>query len=189
MHVIILQTSPNRDGLTAACAASAAEGVKKAGGSIEEVRLNDLKVGPCKACDNGWGTCLHEHSCKELDDFQALHQKIVQADGIILISPVYWGEMSESAKSLTDRLRRCEASRNKEREGKASLLEGKPIVFVAAAGGTGNGTITCLGSMERWGQHVHASIFDLIPVNRWTREYKIACIQAAACTMANTPLA
>jgi len=32
--------------------------------------------------------------------------------------------------------------------------------------------ITCLLSMERWIQHVWARVFDLIPVNRWSREYK-----------------
>jgi hypothetical protein len=37
--------------------------------------------------------------------------------------------------------------------------------------------------MERWGQHVGARVFDLIAINRWTREYKLDCIRAAACTL------
>ena len=179
MNVIVLETSPNPDGLTAACAAAAAEGARQAGASVERVRVNDLEIGSCQACGNGWGTCLAEHGCQVEDDFQPLHQRIVRADALILVTPVYWGEMSESAKALTDRLRRCEATR---REG--SLLSGKPFIAVAAAGGSGGGMITCLASMERWAQHVRAQVFDLIPVNRWSREYKLAAIRAAAQAMA-----
>ena len=179
MNVIILQSSPNRDGLTAACAQAAEEGVRRAGGSVEMVRINDLDLHHCKACDNGWGTCRTEHNCQVLDDFQALHRRILQAQALVLVTPVYWGDLSESAKALTDRLRRCEATRQD-----ISRLNGKPFLAVAAAGGSGNGTLTCLSSMERWAQHIRARVFDLIPVNRWSREYKLAAICAAAETMA-----
>jgi multimeric flavodoxin WrbA len=182
MNVIILHASPNEDGLTAACAAAAAEGVQQAGSTAVSVRLNDLHIGHFRACDHGWGTCLPEHGCQVLDDFQDLHQRIIQADALILVSPVYWGEMSESAKALTARLRRCEATR---REG--SYLSGKPFLAIAAAGGSGGGMITCLASMERWAQHVRARVFDLIPVNRWSRPYKLEAICAAARAMVNIP--
>jgi len=175
MNVIVISSSPNKDGLTAACATAAIEGVLQAGGHAEEVRLNDLQVGMCQACGNGWGTCLDEHECQTEDDFQALHARVLQADAYVLVTPVYWGEMSESAKAFTDRLRRCEATRGDE-----SGLSGKPVIAVAAAGGSGNGMITCLQSMERWIQHVRARKFDLIPVNRWSREYKLVAIREAA---------
>jgi len=174
MKILVISSSPNDDGLTSACAAAAAVGLAEAGGVVEEVCLNDLKVGMCKACDRGWGTCLEEHECQELDDFQALHAQVRQADGLVLVTPVYWGEMSESAKAFTDRLRRCEANRDG-----GSALEGKPVLAVAAAGGSGGGMITCLGSMERWIQHMHARVFDLIPVNRWSRDYKLVAIHSA----------
>jgi multimeric flavodoxin WrbA len=178
MKILVISSSPNHDGLTAACTAAAVTGLIQAGGVVEEVCLNDLKVGMCKACDNGWGTCLDEHECQELDDFQPLHAQVRQADGLVVVTPVYWGEMSESAKAFTDRLRRCEATRDEE-----SALAGKPVLAVAAAGGSGNGTITCLGSMERWIQHMHGRVFDLIPVNRWSREYKLETIRSAARVM------
>jgi multimeric flavodoxin WrbA len=178
MYVMVISASPNKDGLTAACAAAAVEGVRQAGGSAEEVRLNDLQVGMCNACDNGWGTCLPDHECQVQDDFQALHTRLLQADACVLVTPVYWGEMSESAKAFTDRLRRCEATR-----GERSGLSGKPVIAVAAAGDSGNGMITCLLSMERWIEHVRARKFDLIPVNRWSRTYKLVAIREAARVM------
>jgi multimeric flavodoxin WrbA len=183
MNVIVISSSPNEDGLTAACAAAAVEGAQQAGAHAEEVRLNDLHVGMCQACDDGWGPCRSEHECQIQDDFQALHARVLEADACVLVSPVYWGEMSESAKAFTDRLRRCQASR-----GDASGMSGKPVIVVAAAGGSGNGVITCLHSMERWMDHVRARKFDFVPVNRWNREYKQVAIREAARTMVQEAL-
>ena len=178
MNILVISTSPNKDGLTSACAAAALEGIQMAGGQAQEIRLNDLKVGQCQACNNGWGTCRSEHECQVLDDYQALHARLRQADGLVLVTPVYYGEMSESAKALTDRLRRCEATLEAE-----SRVANKPVVMVAAAGGSGNGMITCLLSLERWIQHVRARTFDLIPVNRWSRPYKLDAIRCATQAM------
>ncbi|MBN1978435.1 MAG: flavodoxin family protein, partial [Anaerolineae bacterium] len=82
-----------------------------------------------------------------------------------------------------DRLRRCEATRGGE-----SGLADKPVIAVAAAGGSGNGTVTCLLSMERWIQHVKGRVFDLIPVKRWTRENKLTTIREAVRTMVREAL-
>jgi multimeric flavodoxin WrbA len=180
MNVIIFSASPNQDGLTAACAAAVSTGVRTAGGQVEEVRLTDSEVGRCRQCNNGWGTCRTEHVCEVQDGFQALHSRALRADALVLVTPVYWGDLSESAKAFTDWLRRCEASRGDE-----SGLAGKPVIAVAAAGGSGGGMITCLLNLERWIQHVRARTFDLIPVNRWSRPYKLAAIREAARTMAS----
>jgi hypothetical protein len=59
------------------------------------------------------------------------------------------------------------------------------VIAVAAAGGSGNGTITCLLSMENWIKHVRARVFDLLPVNRWSRPYKLRAIRDAARMMAD----
>jgi multimeric flavodoxin WrbA len=177
-EVVVLSASPNTDGLTAACAAAAVEGARSAGGQAEEVRLNDRQIGVCQACDNGWGPCLRDHECQVEDDFQDLHARVLRAGALVLVTPVYWHEMSESAKAFTDRLRRCEAPR-----GAQSGLAGKPVIAVAAAGGSGNGMITCLGSMERWIKHIRARVYDLLPVNRWSKGYKLIATHDAAQTM------
>lgn len=179
MKLLVITASPNKDGLTAACSSAAIAGIRAAGGSADELCLNDLAIGKCQACDNGWGTCHAEHHCQIEDDFQAVHAQAIKADALVLVTPVYWGEMSESAKAFTDRLRRCEATYPRGE----SALSGKPVIAVAAAGGSGGGMITCLASMERWIQHTSARVYDLIPVNRWSREYKLASIRASANTL------
>ena len=175
MDILIISSSPNQDGLTAACTSSAVEGVRQAGAVPIEIRLNDLNIGACQACERGWGTCLNEHVCQTKDDFGEAHSRVLQANAYILVTPVYWGEMSESAKAFTDRLRRCEATRDRE-----SGLVNKPVIAVAAAGGSGNGMLTCLASLERWIEHVRARKYDFIAVNRWNKEYKLASISEAA---------
>lgn len=42
--------------------------------------------------------------------------------------------------------------------------------------------------MERWIQHVRARVYDLIPVNRWSREYKLVAIREAARAMVRETL-
>ena len=179
MKALVIQASPNTDGLTEACAQAAIDGLTEGGVESELVHLNRLNVGMCEACDRGWGTCRTEHRCQVEDDFQALHAKTIKSNALVLVTPVYWWEMSESAKAFTDRIRRCEATLKDE-----SRLHDKPVIMVAAAGGSGNGTITCLASMERWIQHVRARRFDMIPVNRWTKDYKFVTIQAAGKALA-----
>jgi multimeric flavodoxin WrbA len=179
MKVLVLSSSPNTDGLTAACAHAAIEGAQKEGAQATEIRINDAGIGLCKACGNGWGTCRDEHRCKVEDGFQKVHRDIVESNALVLVTPVYWGEMSESAKALTDRLRRCEAT-----AGEMSRLKGKPVVAVAAAGDSGNGAVSCMGSMERLIQHVGAQRFDMISVNRWNRAYKLRAITECVAAMA-----
>lgn len=175
MKVMIFTASPNKDGLTANCRMSASQGIKDAEAEVEVVRLNDLDIGKCQACSNGWGTCLEEHRCQVEDDFQGVHSSLGDVDAFILVTPVYWGEMSESAKAFTDRLRRCEATR----KGK-NMLTAKPVICVAAAGGSGGGVVSCLASMKRFISHVGAEKHDLIGITQKSRQYKLKTIEMAA---------
>ena len=179
MHVLVIQSSPNYDGLTAACANAAIAGIKAAGGTAENVRLTDLDLAACRQCGDGWGGCLSEHICDGIDDdFQALHEAAIAADALAMVTPVYWGDLSESHKCFMDRLRRCEASL-----GVDSRLAGKPVLLVAAAGGGGGGMMSCLSNMERWAQHVRMQPADLIGIKRITRDHKLEAIRAAGETM------
>lgn len=173
MKITIFTGSPNKDGLTAACGKSAEQGAAEAGIEVVFIDLNTYKVGKCSACGNGWGTCRNEHFCQVVDDFQQLHSTIADSDAFVIVTPVYWGEMSESTKTFFDRLRRCEALKKEK-----SLLYGKPVIAVAAAGGSGNGTLSCLEYMDRLFKHMGAVIYDLVSITQKSRPYKIDTIKA-----------
>ncbi len=181
MKIMIVTASPNKDGLTAACGEQASLGAAASGSEAVTIRLNDLAVGMCRACGDGWGDCAERHICRTTDDFQRIHALMKQMDGFVFITPVYWGDMSESAKAFIDRVRRCEALKKDSR-----YIAGKPIICVAAAGGSGNGCMTCLGTMERFVEHVRGDKFDFIGVTRKNREYKLRTIREAVRTMAES---
>jgi multimeric flavodoxin WrbA len=171
MKTMIFTSSPNQDGLTAACGYAAKLGATQAKSEVILINLNNNNIGNCKSCGNGWGTCKDLHECQVLDEFQALHTSMKEIDVFIFVTPVYWGEMSESMKAFTDRLRRCEAWKKE-----ANLFWSKPVICVAAAGGSGNGTLSCLTSMERFVMHVGATKFDFISITQKTREFKLDTI-------------
>ena len=174
MKVMIITGSPNKEGLTEACGQAARLGVEDGGGEAVMVRLNDLEISKCHACGNGWGICRNEHICQVTDDFQKLHKLMGEMDAYVVVTPVYWGEMSESAKAFFDRFRRCEAIKEK------NSIEGKPVISVAAAGGSGNGTLTCLASMERLFSHVRAEKCDMIGITRKNRNYSLEAIRSSS---------
>lgn len=180
MRIVVIQSSPNCDGLTAACAAEAQAGALEAGATVENIRLNDLSVGLCRACGNGWGTCRDEHNCQVEDDFQELHAQVASADALILVTPVYWGQPSESLKAFLDRFRRCEA-----RKREASAMADKWVLCVGAAGGSGGGTLFCLSELEHWIRHVRANGWDFIPIAQRSRAYKLEAIRQAAKALAS----
>lgn len=175
MNVLILTSSPNVEGLTAACGNAAKAGVEKAGAVATLVNLNKFSIGNCHACGNGWGTCRAEHSCQVKDDFQELHASLEGYDAFIMVTPVYWGDMSESAKAFFDRVRRNEALKKDK-----TFFEGKPVIAIAAAGGSGNGLTSCLTSLERVFLHLRAVKFDLLGITQKNRGYKLDTIHEAA---------
>lgn len=181
MKVLIITSSPNADGLTAACGEAARQGVVDGSSPARVVDLNDLQIARCAVHKNGWGTCRDERRCQMEDDFQSLQTSVEQAEGYVFVTPVYFGEPSEPMRAFLDRLRRCEAIR--EPKDQPSRLSGKPAVCIAAAGGSGHGTLSALSAMERALAHMGADCFDVIPVTRRTREYQLETIHDALVAM------
>jgi multimeric flavodoxin WrbA len=171
---IIITASPNTDGLTAACGQAAYDGVTAAGGVAEIIDISEAKLEPCRICGNGWGTCRDCAKCVIGDMLGELQTKIRAADGIILVTPVYFGQPSERMKYFLDRFRRCEAFNKEE-----SAAKGKQINLIAAAGGSGNGTATCLAEMETWCRHVGAMPQERIGITRFNRAPMLETIRDA----------
>ena len=177
---IIITASPNTDGLTAACGKAAMDGITGAGGTAELIDISGEKLEPCQICGNGWGSCRTDATCVIPDILAELQEKIRGAGGVILVTPVYWGQPSERMKYFLDRFRRCEAFSHE-----GSAAKGKQIDLVAAAGGSGNGTAACLAEMEAWCRHVGAIPKDRIGVTRFNRGPMLAVITDMAARLVN----
>jgi multimeric flavodoxin WrbA len=173
MKVIAIQSSPNLNGLTSSLAQTVLKGVEAEGGKTELIHLNRLNIKPCIACDDGWGKCRKDGICILKDDFQKLNRKIAKSDALIFATPVYWHDISESAKIFLDRLRRCET-------GKVfKTFMGKKAIGIASAGGSGTGAVRALYNLEDYLRRLGFDIFDLVPVTRFSKDHKIDMLEKA----------
>ena len=97
--IIAIYGSPRRKGNTAELLKKAVEGARDSGADVEEIVLRDLKISPCLEI---YG-CLQAGECAIKDDFQMVRDKILQAQGLILASPVFFYSVSSHTKILMDR--------------------------------------------------------------------------------------
>jgi multimeric flavodoxin WrbA/putative sterol carrier protein len=72
----------------------AAEGIE-----VEEVFLAEKRIEFCVGC----GVCLEKGRCWRQDDHAEIIKKVLDADGLILASPVYFGHVTAQMKVFLDR--------------------------------------------------------------------------------------
>ncbi len=175
MKLVVLSGSRNTKGQTAAAASAFLDGVRSAGGVGELIFLPTLRIERCRQCeDDGWGVCRSEGRCIIEDDFASLVDAIKDADAVVLATPVYFGDLSESLRAFLDRLRRT-CVNEAGRDG----IEGRPTVGICVAGGGGGGAPACTVSLERVLRTCGFDVLDLIPVRRQNLEAKLSVLSAA----------
>lgn len=153
---------PNKLGLTFACVEECEKELKNLGHEAEHICINKKNIKRCLACGNrGWGICLEQHKCVLNDDFNDLYNYIKKFDSYIFITPVYFWEMSQSAKTFFDRLKRCDAFNDD------SKIKGKQIVCIACAGGSGNATEETLRSFVALNHFLKTNMVGRIPVTKY----------------------
>ena len=108
----------------------------------------------------GWGICLEEHKCIQKDNFNEIYNYMSNFDVYIFVTPVYFWEMSESAKTFFDRLKRCDAFNEN------SKIKNKKIICIACAGGSGNGTEETLKSFDILDHFLKTKMVGRIPVTK-----------------------
>lgn len=158
---------PNKMGLTFSCVEECAKELKKSGSQVEHICINKKNIKKCLACGKrGWGICLEEHICSQKDDFNEIYEYMSEFDVYLFITPVYFWEMSESAKTFFDKLKRCDAF-NED-----SKIKGKKIICIACAGGSGNGTEETLKSFDILNHFLKTKMIGRIPVTKINFEYQ-----------------
>ena len=98
-NILAIYGSPRRKGNTSLLLQRAVEGARDAGAQVDEVVLRDLKMSPCLEI---YG-CLKTGRCAIKDDFQAVYDQIVECQGLILASPIFFYAVSAHTKILMDR--------------------------------------------------------------------------------------
>jgi len=182
LNVLLVYGSRNPEGQTARAGAALALGLSEMGAWSEAVFLPLIEVERCRQCDdNGWGTCRSEGVCVIEDDFAGVVERIRRSDAVAVLTPVYYGDLSESLRAFLDRLRRvCTHD-----DGKVGIA-GKPCIGIAVAGGGGGGSPTCLVSLERVLGTCGFDVLDLVPVRRQNADLKASVLKTTGAWLART---
>ena len=98
-NILVISSSPRRNGNSDLLCDEFIKGALEAGNKVEKVFLADKKINVCLGC----GACYNTSKCIQKDDMVELNDKMVEADVIVLATPVYFYSMAGQLKVLIDR--------------------------------------------------------------------------------------
>ncbi len=131
MKVVAINGSPRKKGNTAHAIQLVANELEKEGIEVEVIQVGSQAYTGCTAC----GACTKNKDEKctlKGDDLNIAIQKIKEADGILLGSPVYFADINGTMKSFLDRAFYVASANGKLFRHKV----GVSIVTVRRTGGT-----------------------------------------------------
>jgi len=129
MKAVLVCGSPRKNGNTQKILEIAQRKLKDEGVETELILLTDKTIKPCIAC-NGCRETRDKTCAIKDDDFQEVFDKIIEAEGFIIGSPVYFGSATSQTTSLLHRAGYVS-------KGNGGLLKGKtgaPVVVARRAG-------------------------------------------------------
>lgn len=102
MKAIAINGSPRKGGNTEVLLKAALEPLAQAGWDTELVRIGGKDIHGCRACFKCWET--QDKRCVfGKDAFNAVFEKVLDADALILGSPTYFADVSAEMKAFMDR--------------------------------------------------------------------------------------
>lgn len=128
VKVLFINGSPRRYGQSSQLMNIAIRGARDAGAHIDVVYLYDHVIKPCLGCVSDNTKYCRFPCIIDDDDFNIVAKKVVESDGLVIVTPVYWYSPSGLLKNFIDRLTSLE---NMIFHGSRSLLEGKVVGFIA----------------------------------------------------------
>lgn len=100
MKILMLTGSPHVQGTTSVLAGRYEAGAAQAGHEIVRFDIPNMDVRPCIACDY----CrTHENLCAQKDDMGDVYPHLLQADKVVLVTPLYYFSMTAQLKKAVDR--------------------------------------------------------------------------------------
>ncbi len=113
MKVVAFNGSPRKNGNTAAAINIIFEELEKQGIETEMVQVGGMPIKPCRVClkcrQKKDGFC-YGYEKDNSDILNDCIKKMIDAQGIIIGSPVYFGSITPEIKSLIDRSGYCSRS-------------------------------------------------------------------------------
>jgi multimeric flavodoxin WrbA len=139
MKIVVINGSPKPGGFTAGALDIISERLVSRGAQVRAFRIADQRIGECTGCF----TCLNTGVCTQRDDMDEIVPAMLEADGIVVGSPVRNGLTTSTYKRFLERITYV--------VGFPLLLDGKQTLVISSvgyAGGRGvSRTHLGLGSM------------------------------------------
>lgn len=98
--IVVLSSTPRRGGNSDRLCDEFIKGAESTAHQVEKIRLKDKQINFCTGC----GTCsTHGKPCPQKDDANSVLQKMIDADVIVMATPIYFYTMCAQMKTLIDR--------------------------------------------------------------------------------------
>ncbi len=149
-EIIAIISSPRTGCNSETIARAVAEGAEEKGNKVRFVHIKDLALNPCKACNY----CKKNDRCILKDDISELIESIRKCDGLILTSPLYFGQTCAQYRVFEDRLYSCIGPKG------SNIPAGKKVVSVVTCGSDGEDSQVQADHMN----HVLKKYFGGVPI-------------------------
>jgi multimeric flavodoxin WrbA len=99
-NVLIISSSPRKNGNSQMLCEEFKRGAEEKGNSVELIRLSEKKIGYCRACNY----CVKNNGiCVLKDDMADVLKIFINADVLVLATPVYFYGICAQMKTFIDR--------------------------------------------------------------------------------------
>ncbi|MBW2973511.1 flavodoxin family protein [Candidatus Woesearchaeota archaeon] len=151
--IIGINGSPRKDGRTAKLLKRVLKAAEKRGAKVKIIHLAEKNIHPC-AGHYSIKPSSCRYPCKIKDDMTEIYKLLIESDGIVFASPVYWFNVSGLMKNFLDRLTCLEGDyfcMKNPNDPNVFLLEGKVAGFVIS--GEEAGGISALNALMSFAQY------------------------------------
>lgn len=145
MKVLGISGSSNQDGNNEKAIDKILEFIEKRGFETEQVFLSESNIKCCSDCNQ----CRENIECSIDDDMEKVREKLIDADAIVVSSPVYFGSVSAQLKSLIDRTRPLRRN--------GFLLKNKIGAAIAIGDSRNGGQEFTIQQIHNW-MHIHGMV-------------------------------
>lgn len=143
MNILAINGSPRRRGGGARIIQAMLQAPARAGLKIEVVNLYEKRISGCLACE--YCKSKSEVACAIKDDMAELYPKIIQAEAVIISTPIYMGHISGPLKCFLDRFYAFVDSKFQPR-----YLPGKKLAIVVTSGAAAGVYAGVARYLRRW---------------------------------------
>jgi multimeric flavodoxin WrbA len=131
MNVLVLSSSPRRNGNSATLAHAVAAGLEAAAHQVTFLTVDDVMrsfLGDCRTCRKANGECAIEDRFRE-----AFMEFFLPADGFVAATPIYWYGMSAQLKAFFDRMFCYVAASYPQSASVVGRMQGKRVGLVLSS--------------------------------------------------------